>query len=248
MSKTDSETTSSRDGGFRRLGGYLLNAIPDEQDLRDYPYEPALIQLRSEILPPGKRTILDQGAEGACTGFGLAAVINRLLAERGEARTVSARMLYEMAKKFDRWLGDDYEGSSCRAAVRGWHNMGVCSEKLAPYAAGDRDWQMSIERAKDARKTTLGAYYRVRKRLSDYHAALNEVGVIYASARVHEGWKRHSVRNGEIPHAGAVTGGHAFAIVGYNRQGRRDEDRWRCGIAVSCRTRALITSPSESRR
>ena len=180
MSKTGSgRTMSTRDGGFGRLDGYLLNAVPDQQDLRDYLYEPALIRLRNEVLPPKERTVLDQGDEGACTGFGLAAVINRLLAERGEARTVSARMLYEMAKKLDRWLGDRYEGSSCRAAVRGWQNMGVCSEKLAPYGAGERDWQMSIERAKDARKTTLGAYHAApgaRARLSLQDRDLNGRG------------------------------------------------------------------------
>ena len=40
-------TTGS--GTFRRLGGYLLNAVPDEQDLRDYPCRPALVRLRSEV-------------------------------------------------------------------------------------------------------------------------------------------------------------------------------------------------------
>ena len=217
---------TSSDGEFGRLDGFLLNVIPDEQDFRDYPYEPALIKLRGKIPPPPKRTVLNQGQEGACTGFGLAAVINRLLTERDETRTVSARMLYEMAKKFDEWEGEDYSGSSCRGAVRGWSNMGVCSETLAPYKAGASDWKLNIKQAKDARKTTLGAYYRINKRLSDYHAALNEVGVLYASARVHEGWKKSKVVNGEIPYGRDHLGGHAFAIVGYNEKGFHVQNSW----------------------
>ena len=214
------------DNGFERIDGFLLNAVPDVQDLRDYPYVPALVQLRSELQPPKKRSVLNQGREGACTGFGLAAVINRLLAERGEVREVSARMLYEMAKKFDKWEGEGYVGSSCRGAVRGWSNMGVCSEALAPYQESESNWHLTIEQAKDARKTTVGAYFRVSKRLSDYHAALNEVGVLYASARVHDGWRRSNVVNGDIPHRAAHLGNHAFAIVGYNQEGFYVQNSW----------------------
>ena len=214
------------DGKFGRLDGFLLNAIPDKQDFRDYSYEPALIKLRGKLSPPANRTVLNQGQEGACTGFGLAAVINRLLTERGEARTVSSRMLYEMAKKFDEWEGEDYSGSSCRGAILGWSNMGVCSARLAPYKVGASDWKLNIKQAKDARKTTLGAYYRISKRLSNYHAALNEVGVLYASARVHEGWKKSEVVNGKIPYGYDHLGGHAFAIVGYNEKGFYVQNSW----------------------
>ena len=220
-----------------RLEGFLLNAVPDKQDLRDYIYKPALIRLRSELPSPTKRNVRNQGREGACTGFGLAAVIDKLLAERGEQRTVSARMLYEMAKKFDRWEGESYSGSSCRGAMRGWYNMGVCSEELAPYDAGQSYWHLSIKQARDARKTTLGAYYRVSKVLSHYHTALNEVGVLYVSASVHEGWNSTNVAAGEIPHKSTSLGGHAFAIVGYNQRGFYVQNSWgstwgRDGVAL----------------
>ncbi|MYD78401.1 MAG: C1 family peptidase [Gammaproteobacteria bacterium] len=226
ISKPKQQFVLQSHGGFNRLDDYLLNAIPDELDLRDYPYEPALIQLKKEISPPTARTVLNQGKEGACTGFGLAAVINQLLKERGEARTVSARMLYEVAKKFDKWKGEDYSGSSCRGAVRGWNNMGVCSASVAPYKSGQKNWKLTIEMAKDARNTTLGAYYRVSKRISDYHAALNEVGILYASARVHTGWERSQIENGEIRHDSDSLGGHAFAIVGYNNKGFYVQNSW----------------------
>ncbi|MCD6424383.1 MAG: hypothetical protein J7L35_02665 [Anaerolineales bacterium] len=48
-------------------------------------YEPALIQLLPEIDNRGVTDVLDQGEEGACTGFGLAAAINLLNAKKRDA-------------------------------------------------------------------------------------------------------------------------------------------------------------------
>ncbi len=211
---------------FERINGYLLNAVEDAPDFRDFPYQPALLQLKDEIEPPKDRLVLDQGREGACTGFGLAAVINLLLARKKSKRRVSARMLYEMAQKYDEWKGEDYSGSSCRGAIRGWHSMGVCSETLAPYKASEKDWSLNIAQAKDARATTIGAYYRVSKRLSDFHAAINEAGALYASARVHKGWQRGNAKNGRIPFKSGTIGSHAFAIVGYNQEGFWVQNSW----------------------
>ena len=214
------------DEGFERLDGFLLNAVEDAPDFRDFSYQPALLQLKDACEPPPERVVLDQGREGACTGFGLAAVINLLLKRRGSERRVSPRMLYEMAKKYDEWKGEDYSGSSCRGAIRGWHSMGACSEELAPYRASEENWALNIDQAKDARATTPGAYYRLGKRLSDYHAALNEAGALYASAQVHDGWQGRSIRRGRIPLRSGSMGGHAFAIVGYNGEGFWVQNSW----------------------
>ena len=93
----------------------VLNVQRDPPDLRDHPYEPALVRLKAKIDPPEHAVILDQGSEGACTGFGLAAVINLLNQRRGNAAFQSSpRMLYEMARKHDEWPGEGYIGSSCR--------------------------------------------------------------------------------------------------------------------------------------
>ncbi len=54
----------------------VLNVLSDAPDIRDRAYEPALIALAREVKSPANRVVLDQGVEGACTGFGLAAVID----------------------------------------------------------------------------------------------------------------------------------------------------------------------------
>ena len=213
-----------------RIGDFKLTARTDVPDFRDYSYRPALVNLKSSLSVPGNLKIRNQGSEGACTGFGLAAVIDRLIVEskrtsNGKRLNVSARMLYEMAQRYDEWHGDQYEGSSCRGAIKGWYNMGVCEESLYPYEQ-KTDEGYSIEAAKDARNNTIGAYYRLGTRISDYHAALNEVGAIFCSANVHDGWDAPGKRTGLITYDKTVKGGHAFAIVGYNDKGFWIQNSW----------------------
>jgi hypothetical protein len=138
-------------------------------------------------------------------------------------------MLYEMAQKHDEWPGEDYEGSSCRGAIRGWRNMGVCSEDDWNYVV-NKPGELTIERAMAARENPLGAYYRLRPNIVDYHAALNEVDAIYVSARVHSGWFNPKSHDGHslaiIQPSPEPVGGHAFAIVGYNALGFIVQNSW----------------------
>jgi hypothetical protein len=208
----------------------ILNVRRDITDIRDRIYEPSLIRLASSMDNRAEVPIvLDQGSEGSCTGHGLAAVINYLKAKENLADFRSSRrMLYEMAKMHDEWPGEDYEGSSCRGAIRGWKNMGVCTEGSWSYVSNQTD-QLTIDQAIEARSNTLGAYYRLRPEIVDYHAAINEVGAIYVSARIHEGWidlSRPRARLAQIDLRGAPIGGHAFAIVGYNERGFIVQNSW----------------------
>jgi hypothetical protein len=224
-----------------RIGKYQLTAREDAPDFRDFVYQPALVNLKPRLAVPKDLNIRDQGTEGACTGFGLAAVIDRLIKEsgrkamgkaKGKDITVSTRMLYEMAQRYDEWEGAAYEGSSCRGAIKGWYNMGVCREELYPYAMDART-DFTIAAAKDARSNTIGAYYRLGNRISDYHAALSEVGAIYCSADVHEGWEKVNSATGKIPRSKNTLGGHAFAIVGYDDQGFWIQNSWDRGWGLN---------------
>ena len=208
---------------FNKLNGYELNAIPDLPDIRDHYYEPALIPLQPTIGPANNLLILDQGQEGACVGFGLAATINLLLTGNDRKKSVSPRMLYEMARKFDEWEGVAYSGSSCRGGIRGWYHNGVCLDASWPYKTSSPEW-LTRAKAAEAKETTIGAYYRLRPHIVDYHAALNEVGVLFASAQVHKGWQ--SPKGGVIKENSTNLGGHAFAVVGYNDIGFWVQNSW----------------------
>jgi hypothetical protein len=112
-----------------------------------------------------KMPILNQESEGACTGFGLATISNFLLRTRKvsaeEDAFVSPRMLYELARRYDEWPGEDYSGSSARGAMRGWHKHGVCSANVWPYVANKPDSVLTSARAADARRRPLGSDFRV---------------------------------------------------------------------------------------
>ncbi|GAB4358822.1 MAG: C1 family peptidase [Gammaproteobacteria bacterium] len=210
---------------FPKMEGYSLTVAADEPDSRDWMYAPPPVQLKASMAKPRGISVLDQGVEGACTGFGLAAVINLLNQRRGSKVRVSPRMLYEMARKYDEWPGEEYSGSSCRGAIKGFASMGVCRDSYWPYAP-KKPGALTVKAAKDARSNTIGAYYRLRPRISDFHAALNEAGAIFCSANVHRGWSASAIRNGVIPRRESITGGHAFALVGYNSKGFWVQNSW----------------------
>jgi hypothetical protein len=174
--------------------------------------------------------ILDQGEEGACTGFGLATVVHYLLRTRRvvpDTLIVSPRMLYDMARRYDEWPGERYEGSSARGAMKAWHKHGVCSDDHWRFR-DTQDPALYADRFKDALRRPLGAYLRVNhKDIIAMHAAIAEVGVLYATAQVHAGWDKVT-KAGEIAwrENTKILGGHAFAIVAYDERGFWIQNSW----------------------
>lgn len=98
---------------------FVLDARPDRLDLRDRPYQPPTGSL-PPLYPAAERLrdylagylaaelILDQGREGACTGYGLAAVVNYMLWTRAldkksaqNFKPVSPHMFYDLARFYD---------------------------------------------------------------------------------------------------------------------------------------------------
>jgi hypothetical protein len=231
---------------LRTAAGHKLVARRDTLDFRDQMYVPTLVEVPPErsldsyfedyAKKPGrgksaKPVILDQGTEGACTGFGLAAVANFLLSTRkvqpDAEHQVSPWMLYDLARRYDEWPGEDYEGSSARGAMKGWHKHGVCAEPLwTKRGPSDTPAKADADAWTEALRRPLGAYFRVNhKDLVAMHAALTEVGILYATADVHAGW--NDVRaDGMIRQQDTILGGHAFAIVAFDRQGFWIQNSW----------------------
>lgn len=228
----------------------LIDAKPDRVDHRDRMYQPRLASLPrqypdadfvAEHFHNYHKLVLDQGAEGACVGFGLAAVINYLRYKNsletdrpGEITPVSARMLHTMARFYDEWPGEDYQGTSCRGAIKGWFRHGVCSDATWPYRKTPRHKATFIRPApnwqQEALKTPLGAYFRVhRDSITDMQSALCEAGALYVSAKYHAGWDDIPFGASEMPVLklkGKSEGAHAFAIVGYTPTGFILQNSW----------------------
>ena len=227
-----------------------LDAFPDKIDVRDWAYQPTLTALPSQLINcDNVPAILNQGEEGACTGFALAAVINYHLAANGRCNVAditelgaSPWMLYEMARRYDEWPGENYDGSSARGTIKGWNAHGVVSKKTwknEKLRYNDFDDAM----AREALDIPAGAYYRVMHRnIRDMHSALFESGILYATLMVHDGWDDPSGNtitcnydyNGEgrriklpvIKRVGRAPDGHAVAIVGYTREGFVIQNSW----------------------
>ncbi len=223
--------------------GRTLDAMPDKIDVRDWFYQPPLVPLPDILVNcDSVPSILDQGNEGACTGFALAAVINFLLRARNVDRSVSPRMLYEMARRYDEWPGENYEGSSARGAMKGWLSHGVVESRQWPLTrTGPNHLTPALSTA--ARQTPGGAYYRVMHRqIRDMHAALHEAGILYLTLMVHAGWdtpgpdnvtvsyvEHGNVRQRKLPiitRKGSASDGHAVAVVGYTQTGFIIQNSW----------------------
>lgn len=235
---------------------YSLNARPDTVDFRDLMFVPTLSEVPPEIsLEEYKQRcgndvlILDQGKDGACTGYALANVANFLLRSRmkmPDKESVSPKMLYRFARRYDEWPGEKYSGSSARGAIKAWHKHGVCSNKLDEFwekmrfeGGEDNNYMNLID---DARSRPLGAYFRVNhKDLVAMHSAMAEVGILYATAKVHENWrtpvrqvkgkdKRGNILHEHIiefdPNNFTLIGAHAFSIVAYDRDGFWIQNSW----------------------
>ena len=241
-------------------GTRKFDARPDRIDFRDLPYRARLVSLpmkypTDQLIEVGlpiyraSKMVLDQGVEGSCTGFGLAGVVNYLRWELSNGPAImggvatapqtvdriSARMLYQNARLYDEWKGEDYEGSSCRGAMKGFHKHGVCAEKFWPNfekrnkpGAPRAGWDDS------APETPLGAYFRIDgKSIVDMQSAIFETHAIYVSADVHDGWdrignNRKSIDDAVIgpPRNPDDLGGHAFAMVGYTSDGFIVQNSW----------------------
>ena len=223
------------------------SAVPDRLDLRDRLYQPPVAVVPDLVFAQKTNIpVLDQGQTNACTGFALASVVYQLQHSAKRKRMdccVSPFMLYSMARRYDEFPGDPNAdtGSSLRGAMKAWYKHGACSDRLwtsevmpiAQVTKSSDDWWL------DAVQRPLGAYYRVDTRsVTDMHVALNEIGVLYASAVCHSGWDEgfsntSSIKSGYwmIPRrkASISDGGHAFAIIGYNQDGYIIQNSWGTG-------------------
>ena len=250
------KTTEGRAGKPGAAAIPKRSAVPDRLDLRDRVYMPPVVVVPDLALnPKASIPVLDQGQTNACTGFALATVVYHLqhTAKRKQMDCcVAPFMLYSMARRYDEFPGapDVDTGSSLRGAMKGWYKHGACSDRLwtsekmptGHVTKSADDWWL------DAVKRPLGAYYRVDTRsITDMHVALNEIGVLYASAVCHSGWdegfsnsSRTKGRYWEIPSrkAGPSDGGHAFAIVGYNQDGFIVHNSW--GTGWGAKGRAVL--------
>lgn len=164
----------------------------------------------------------------------------------------SADMLYHMARFHDRYPDVDdttmptAEGvRTLRSAIKGFYHHGACLDWPEATASVDpARWQSTcysedspakalrfptVEQAKKARETALGAYFRLASVLNHFHAALNDAEAVLVTANIHDGWLRATPKTkGKIdwPPMLGKTGTHAFVLTGYDSEGFHVLNTW----------------------
>jgi hypothetical protein len=232
---------------FRIASGkvFKADAIPDAFDERDLPYIPRLDPLQPTLDHRRNAYVLNQEGN-SCTGHAVAAMIDTVysspeLAPHGNGtrpatKRVSPYMLYKLARRYDEFAGDADVGSSLRGAFKGWLRHGVALENDWPKLDVDLDLDDPEVRARCGEQP-LGAYFRINpQRLDDMQSAVKELRAIAVSAAIHHGWadpvpmtKPGMARPILVIRRAAtddLRGGHAFAIVGYNRVGFLVQNSW----------------------
>lgn len=189
-------------------------------------------------------------------GHAVAAVINTLLVQMGHlarmdrnrengqskappSEPVTPHTLRHLARRYARFQGTEDSGLSLRAVFKGWFHHGITLDNIWPAAEMDEEPSQNGQdwfRANGADRP-LGAYYRINPlRLDDVRAAIGELHAVAASATIHTGWR--NPRRMTNPQTGEEMylirreldaeplGGHAFAIVGYNKEGFLVQNSW----------------------
>jgi hypothetical protein len=187
--------------------------------------------------------VRNQNEKPTCIGEALAALIDiqriEAYGKRADVSTIerdvqpaSAAMLHAMAIEIEQTErgGPAMDIRNLRSGLKGFFNTGVCTEATWKAARGTRQGgsdgprhgfdTVTVDVMREARNVTLGAYYRVRSAINDYHSAIMEAGALYVAAEIHGGWTEPP--GGIIaPDNGGPSpaDGHAFVIVGYTRDG-----------------------------
>jgi hypothetical protein len=197
------------------------------QELQQRRFVPTTNRLPDEVIPNAECiTVIDQGQEGVSVGVALAAVLNYLRAEQGERRPVSARMLYEYARVYDEFPGADYEGSSLGGGLAGLGRHGVCLESEWPlYDPRTTPDAAALEAAGQNRPSAIRL---VDRSVNELRAAVFEHHAVVAAATLHDGW-REPIHGTIVAPRGQRRhdeGAHAFAVVGYTREGFVVQNSW----------------------
>lgn len=165
-----------------------------DEKSRDYPVRATIrvanIRKRNKLWKLG--SILDQGREGACVGFGWSADalsaptvvdLNRVKAVVPRNPQEFAKFVYHTAQTLDTFPGESYEGTSVLAGAKTMSSLGLLKEYR---------WAFSVEDVVDA---------------------ILSIGPVVLGIEWHAGM--YNAPNGVLTPEGPVVGGHCITAVGY---------------------------------
>ena len=164
---------------------------------RNYPVRALIAQTTPRSYTWRCNGWLDQGSEGACTGF---ATTHEAIARPKEIYGLNnavAQQIYYRARELDEWPGEDYEGSSVLGAVKAATEKGWYKEYR--WAFGVDDLALAVSRHGPAIlginwytgmfNTDGSGFVRVTGRIEGGHAILcNGFNVKGDYFKLHNSW------------------------------------------------------------
>lgn len=200
--------------------------VPALPDIRDHQFAPKLswwkplpdkIDLRGRL-----PAVWNQGSIGSCVAHGVA--ICHIAAQRvqdASAEIMPSRLaLYYEARALSGWVSVD-SGCYISSALKTVANKGVADEKKYPYLVSKFKLKPPVSVAKDAMLHQAVAYERVdNTNVKAIQAALVEgLPVVFGSTLYENSYELDANYVMPMPDLSRkVVGGHAMAIVGYNKQ------------------------------
>lgn len=202
--------------------------LPDLPDHRDHPYQvttprsrklPRSVDLRAQC-----SSVENQGALGSCTANALVGALEYLQIKDGRAATDLSRLfVYYNERAIEGTVSQD-SGAMLRDGIKSLASLGVCAERLWPYAI-----------ARFAQRPPRACYSRaLQHRITDYQrlSTLLDMRNCLASGypfvfgfTVYESFESAAVAKSgtvNLPRSGeAVLGGHAVVAVGYDDHSKR---------------------------
>ena len=218
----------------------ILNVIPSKGTEQDWSMNNALeagMLAAPAALPTSKDLreawwkVGDQGATGACVGWGTAEGVLRYLFTKAnrisQTATLSPRFVWMAAKETDEFVTRpttfiESDGTSLKSALDIARKFGVVQDSVLPFTAGklypgDVNTFYAI-----ASQLKISAYINLFKNFNQWRTWLVTTGPILAALNVDKTWDNATSTNGKLDvfQPNTVRGGHCIAIVGYKADGR----------------------------
>ena len=118
----------------------LDRRVEFDEKSRQFPIRTLLLE-KGQAIPVSKKwtcnVVLDQGSEGACTGFAMAHELASTPKREKDITNEFAMKLYKLAQDNDEWEGNNYSGSSVLGAVKGAVSLGRIKEYRWAFGLDD---------------------------------------------------------------------------------------------------------------
>lgn len=163
-----------------------------------------------DIMPP-----MGQGFIGSCVGCS-----GKLVAQSNINKSFSAMWIYQQAKLYDEFEGEDYSGTSISGACRALRNVGVCEDHFFPYEEYEKA-QPKAGAGANALQNKIKAYYKLNSNEIDKIKRVVMRENVWCAFMLHEYlykfYGKDIVDTNRYLESKKV-GGHAVGIIGWTER------------------------------